>query len=280
MAYKTILVSLNEVARLPKLLEAATSLAKTCGAHVSGLYVIPAVQFYPSVGYEAMPQFFDGNQIHFRDNAKSVQDSFEKAMKAEGLSCDFQLVNGATANVSDEVIARGHAADVVLLSAANVDAPAGVEPDFVEQVVMAAGRPVLILPLKGEAKIDLSSIVLAWNDGREAARAAFDALPLLAKAKNVAVLRLDPQKERSLQGKIAGADVAESLARHKVKAEILNLPTAGGDPGEALLMCARDRNAGLIVMGAYGHSRLREFIFGGATIHVMANLDRPVLMSH
>lgn len=280
MAYKTILVSLNEVARLPQVLEAAKFLGKTFSAHVSGVYVIPSVQFYPSVGYEAMPQFFDGNQIYFKDNAKAVQDSFEKAMKAEGLSCDFQMVNGATANVSDEVIARGHAADLILLSSSNVDAPAGVEPDFVEQVVMAAGRPVLVLPLKGDAKVDLSNIVLAWNDGREAARAAFDALPLLAKAKNVCVVRLDPQKDRSLQGKIAGADVAESLARHKVKTEILNLPTAGSDPGESLIGCARDRGAGLIVMGAYGHSRLREFIFGGATIHVMANLDRPVLMSH
>ena len=156
MAYKTILVSLNEVARLPQVLEAAKFLGKTFSAHVSGVYVIPSVQFYPSVGYEAMPQFFDGNQIYFKDNAKAVQDSFEKAMKAEGLSCDFQMVNGATANVSDEVIARGHAADLILLSSSNVDAPAGVEPDFVEQVVMAAGRPVLVLPLKGDAKVDLS----------------------------------------------------------------------------------------------------------------------------
>jgi len=280
MAYKTILVSLNEVARLPQLLETARSLGKTFGAHISGLYVIPAVQFYPSVGYEAMPQFFDGNQIYFKDNAKAVQDSFEKAMKAEGLSCDFQLVNGATANVSDEVIARGHCADLLLLSTANVDAPAGVEPDFVEQVVMAAGRPVMILPLKGDSKLDLSSIVLAWNDGREAARAAFDALPILRLAKSVSIVRLDPQKAPELQGKIAGTDVAEALSRHKVKAEVLNLPTISGDPGQALLACAADRGAGLIVMGAYGHSRLREFIFGGATIHVMSNLDRPVLMSH
>lgn len=280
MAYKTILVSLNEVPRLPQLLEAARSLGKTFAAHVSGLYVIPAVQFYPSVGYEAMPQFFDGNQIYFRDNAKAVQEGFEKAMKAEGLTFDFQLVNAATANVSDEVIARGHSADLIVLSAANVDAPAGVEPDFVEQVVMAAGRPVMILPLKGEAKLDLSSVVLGWNDGREAARAVFDALPLLRQAKSVSVVRLDPQKSRDLDGKIAGVDVAESLSRHKVKAEILNLPTMSGDSGQALLTCAADRGAGLIVMGAYGHSRLREFIFGGATIHVMSNLDRPVLMSH
>ena len=280
MAYKTLLVSLNEVERLPQLLAATVTLAKTFGAHVSGLYVIPAVQFYPSVGYEAMPQFFDGNQIYFKDAAKGVADAFDKAMKAEGISCDFQMVNGASANVSDEVIVRAHAVDLVLLSAANVDAPAGVEPDFVEQVVLAAGRPVMILPLKGNATLDLNEVLVAWNDGREAARAAFDALPLLMTAGRVTVLRLDPQKDRALQGKLAGADIAEALARHKVKAEILNVPTTGEDPGKALINAAKDRGTGVIVMGAYGHSRLREFIFGGATQHVMANLDRPVLMSH
>lgn len=280
MAYKTLLVSLNEVARLPQLLSAAAVLAAKFEAHVSGLYVIPSVQFYPSVGYEAMPQFFDGNQIFFRDSAKLVAEKFAEAMKAAGLSSDFQMVNGATANVADEVIARAHSADLVLLSAADVDAPAGVEPDFVEQVVMAAGRPVLILPLKGEAQLDTSKVILAWNDGREASRAAFDAIPLLKTADTVTVVRLDPQKDRSLQGKIPCADIAETLARHKVKAEILSLPTVGEDPGKALLTCAGDRGAGLIVMGAYGHSRLREFIFGGATQHVMINLDRPVLMSH
>lgn len=280
MGYKTILVSLNEVARLPQLLEAAKQLGTTFGAFVSGFYVIPSVQFYPSVGYEAMPQFFDGNQIHFKDNAKQVQESFEKAMAAEGLSYDFQLVNGATANVSDEVIARGHSADLILLSAANVDAPAGVEPDFVEQVVMAAGRPVMILPLKGELKFDLSSVVIGWNRGREAARAAFDAMPLLQKAKSVSVVRLDPQRAPALEGKVVGINLAESLSRHKVKTEVVNIPSPSSDAGQSLLAIASERGAGLIVMGAYGHSRLREFIFGGATIHVMANLDRPVLMSH
>jgi nucleotide-binding universal stress UspA family protein len=280
MAYKTILVSLNEIPRVPQLLAAATKLARTYEAHVTGLYVIPAVQIYPSVGYEAIPQYFDGNQIYFKDHAKEVSDAFDKAMKAEALSGDVEVVNGASANVADEVVARGHSADLILVSATTQDAPAGVEPDFVEQTVINSGRPVIVLPVHGEAALDANQIIVAWNGGREATRAAFDSLPLLQTASKVFVTRIDPQKQRSLKNRVPGIDLAEMLARHGIKTEVSNLPTSGEDPGTALLTAAADWNAGLIVMGAYGHSRLREFIFGGTTRHMLAHMNRPVLMSH
>ena len=109
---------------------------------------------------------------------------------------------------------------------------------------------------------------------------SFDAIPILKAAKKVHIVRADPQKDPSLRGSIPGADLAETLARHGVKAETEGYPTDGQDAGQALLRRAADTGAGLIVMGAYGHSRLTEFIFGGATRHVLQRQDRPVLMSH
>jgi len=123
-------------------------------------------------------------------------------------------------------------------------------------------------------------VVLGWDGGREAARAAFDAMPILKQAKRVRVMRADPQKDPALRGAVAGADLAETLARHGVKAEAMGYPTDGMDAGQALLRCADDCGAGLIVMGAYAHSRLTEFIFGGATRFVLTRMNRPVLMSH
>jgi nucleotide-binding universal stress UspA family protein len=96
----------------------------------------------------------------------------------------------------------------------------------------------------------------------------------------VRIVRTDPQKDPALKGSIAGADLAETLARHGVKVEAAGIPTAGDDAGHALLRCADDNGCDLIVMGAYGHSRLREYIFGGATQYVLNHLTRPVLMSH
>ncbi len=280
MSYKTILVSLNEVARLPELTAAAAALARQTGAHISGLYVVPAVQVYPSVGFEAAPQVFEGNRSYFKDNAAKVKLGFEEVMRREGFSFDFHQIDAHTPVIADEVIAQGRSCDLVLLSATNPDEITGVERDFVEQVVMSAGRPVIVLPFKGDAVLSTGEIVIGWDGGREAARAAFDALPLLKAADKVHIVRVDPQKDPDLRGSVPGADLAEGLARHGVKAEAQGYPTNGMDEGQALMRCAEDCGAGLIVMGAYGHSRLAEFIFGGATRFVLTRMTKPVLMSH
>lgn len=280
LSYKTILVSLNELSRLPQLLAVATAAARSFGAHISGLYVVPAVQLYPSMGFEAVPQVFDGNQIYFKDNQEEVRAAFEDTMKKEGLKFDLHVVQGATSSIADEVVAQGRSADLIIVSSTSPDETTGVESDFVEQTVMAAGRPVLVLPFKGDTKLNLNDVVLGWNGERESARAAFDALPFLKAAKKVRIIRTDPQKDPTLKGAVAGADLAETLARHGVKAEATSLATANDDAGHALLRCADDNGCDLIVMGAYGHSRLREYIFGGATQYVLDHLNRPVLMSH
>lgn len=280
MSYKTILVSLNEVGRLSELVAAAVTLARETGAHVSGLYVVPAVQVYPSVGFEAAPQVFEGNRSFFKDNGARVKQAFEEAMRREGLSFDFHQVDAHTPVIADEVVVSGRVADLVIVSTTNPEEITGVERDFVEQTVMALGRPVIVLPYKGKATVSLNEVIIGWDGGREAARATFDALPLLKKAGKVRVVRIDPQKDPSLRGSVAGADLAEALARHGVKAEAQGYPTDGQDEGQALMRCAEDSGAGLIVMGAYGHSRLAEFIFGGATRFVLNRLVCPVLMSH
>jgi nucleotide-binding universal stress UspA family protein len=280
MSYRTILVCLNEIGRLSETIAAAVQLARDTGAHVSGLYVVPAVQVYPSVGFEAAPQVFEGNRSFFKDNAPRVKQAFEEAMRREVLTHDFHQIDATTPLIADEVVAAGRVADLVVLSTTNPDEITGVERDFVEQVVMSVGRPVIVLPHKGSAELSLNEIVIGWDGGREAARATFDALPLLKKAGKVRVVRIDPQKDPSLRGSVAGADLAEALARHGVKAEAQGYPTDGLDEGQALMRCAEDAGAGLIVMGAYGHSRLAEFIFGGATRFVLTRMARPVLMSH
>lgn len=280
MTYKTILVSLNEVGRLPQVIGAAGTLGRILGAHVSGLYVIPAIQVYPSVGFEAAPQVFEGNRTYFKDNAAKVRAAFEEAMKREDVSFDFHQVDARTPLIADDTIVIGRSADVIVVSATSPDEITGVERDFVEQVIMSAGRPVIVLPATGEVKLTLEEVVLGWDGGREAARAAFDALPLLKAAKKVRVVRVDPQKDPALRGAVPGADLAAALARHGVKAETQGFPTDGYDAGQALLRCADDFGAGLIVMGAYGHSRLTEFIFGGATRFVLSRLNRPVMLSH
>ena len=285
MTYRTILLSLNEVARLPQLLEAAVAVAqsqasKSAPVHISGLYVIPAAQIYPSIGFEAIPQTFDGTQAFFREHQKKIMASFNETMAREGLTYDFQAVESKLPVISDEVVAHARAADLVIVSATDASAPTGVEQDFVEQVVMGAGRPVLVLPHQGAGLAAIKDVVVGWDGGREAARACFDALPLLKKAASVRIVSVDPQKKPENRKSVPGADIAEALARQGVKAVAESYPTEGLDPGQALLRNASDAGSSLVVMGAYGHSRLSEMIFGGATKFVLSRHGLPVLMSH
>ncbi|MEP6827798.1 MAG: universal stress protein, partial [Aestuariivirga sp.] len=119
-------------------------------------------------------------------------------------------------------------------------------------------------------------VMLGWNDSRESSRAAFDALPFMQRAKRTKIVTVDAAPS----GTIEGANIAETLDRDGVKCDVVNVASAGMRTGETLLRAANDHGAGLLVMGAYGHTRFTEWVMGGATRYVLRHLDRPVLMSH
>jgi nucleotide-binding universal stress UspA family protein len=276
MAYKTILVCLNEIDRLPQLISVARDLGTKFSAHITGVYVIPGVELVATSAYTAGASFYDGNRVYFQNNLSKVKTAFEKAMKQDGLSFGFQEVDSALPQISSEVVNAGRTADLIVVSATNRDAFSGVEQDFVERLVIAAGRPVLILPSQGEKWPKMEDVIIGWDDSREAARSTFDALPFLLSARRTHIVTIDAAS----RGTVPGAAIAESLDRHGVKGETMNVSADGMAISEALMRTARDQGAGLIVLGAYGHNRFAEFILGGATRYMVRNLNLPVLMSH
>lgn len=273
---RSILVSLNDVKQLPTILAATRYLAGRFSAQVKGLYVIPAAQVYPMMGYDAVPVAFDGNQQFFQKHLPKIKADFEAAMKADGIEFSFQQVDGSSSQIAMEVAAQARAHDIAMISAPQSGNGSGFEDDFAERVVMLAGRPILVLPRNAETKFDFTEIMVGWDGGREAARATFDALALLRTARRVRLVEIDVAP----RGVEPAAEIAESLAHHGVKTEITHVMSDGMNAGETLLRAAKDHGAGLLVMGAYGHGRFTEFIFGGATRHVFRNLTVPVLMSH
>jgi nucleotide-binding universal stress UspA family protein len=280
MSYKTVLVALNEINRLDALNAAASRIAKLNSAFVRGLYTIPAAQIYPSTGFEAVPQMFEGHQTFFKNNQAKVTSAFEAAMKQAKLDEEFISIEGRSPLISDEIISHGKSADIILASATDPSEVSGVELDCIERVLVGAGRPLLVLPRSNEHVLNLDRIVIGWNGGREAARAVFDALPLLQAAKSVDVMCVDSKNEERVTPEQPGRRIVATLERHKVKAHAKTMESGGESAGKALLKHAKEIDAGLIVMGAYGHSRLREFVFGGATRHVLDDMTSPVLMSH
>jgi len=276
MAYKTILLCLNEIERLPQLIAAARQLGVKFNAHISGLYVIPGVQVFPTDGYGAAPAVFDATRTYFKNQLPKVQTEFEAAMKADNITFDLRVVDSSNPIIAPDVVDNCRNVDLVVISATNREQGDNVESDFVEQIVLSAGRPVIVLPFKGKTEIKFDDVMLSWNNSRESARAAFDALPFLQRAKRTKITIVDA----SQRGTMEGANIAETLDRDGVKCDIINVVSTGTNVGETLLRAASDHGSGMLILGAYGHTRLSEWVFGGATRHVLHNLDRPVLMSH
>jgi nucleotide-binding universal stress UspA family protein len=280
MGYKTIAVSLNEVERAQVLLEICVELASQYDAHIIGVYIVPAPAVYPAVGPYSAPEVIDILTQYFEEHSANVKSMFEAAMGHSGLSFQWLKVKAITPAVSTSVSEIGRIADLMVVSEVDREADTGVELDFVANVVMGVGRPVLVFPRKNDAVLKIDQIVCGYNGSREAARAIHDALPILKKASDVRLVWVDPSRDLEIAGALPGADLAETLGRHGVKVTAEAMPTSDLDVAEALLTRARDLNAGLIVMGAYGHSRLREYVLGGATRRTLSIMSVPLLMSH
>lgn len=279
MTYKTILISLNDLQRNPVLLESATRLARDMDAHVRGLYVIPAVEIYASGTFE--PVIFEGNRQLFTDAEQSVRLAFDSARENSGVRGDFISIDSASPDITDHVINYARLSDVTIINQPFAESALSVvDRSFVERVLLSTGRPTLVLPRTGGTNLAADLAVVGWNGTREAARAAFDSVPLLKETKKVEIVWVDPEIKRSSSGSLPGDELAIALARHGINAELRPVSTGGAEAGEALLTAVADSGAELLVMGAYGHSRIAELILGGATKSVLKDMKCPVLFSH
>lgn len=279
MTEKTILVCLNDVERTDQMLSVLKGLSGKMPVHYIGLYVIPAIQVYPSAGMQLSSQVYDGFQKFYRDHAADVKAKFEKLLSTEGLRGEWRQVQSASTVIAETVIEEGKMADLVIVPQSRSDGESSIEAEFTEEVVMGCGRPVLIIPSYGNFEDFGKSVLVAWNGTRESSRAVFDSMPFLKGADKVDVSWLNPDKEE--EGiDLPGAEIATVLARHDIKVLVEAIPTGGLAAGEALLSHASDIGADMLVMGAYGHSRMREFVFGGATRTILESMTVPVLMSH
>jgi nucleotide-binding universal stress UspA family protein len=151
---------------------------------------------------------------------------------------------------------------------------------LLEGVLFGSGRPVILVPPKWTSAAIADTVLVAWNAGREAARALADALPMMKSGARVIVTTVDAKPSYEGHGDLPGADIAAHLARHDLEVELRNVPSGGRPASTALFEVGLAEKADLIVMGGYGRSRMSEFVFGGVTRDMMLNADIPVLMSH
>src|SRR5262245_31302862 len=280
MSYKTVLVHCNDKRRIEVLLAPAVSLADRFRSHLIGLSVVPPVVIVPAQAALGPPVIVDAHCELYRAENPGMQAAFEAATRGRGFVAEWRDDDAGNVGVADCVLPYAHAADLVVASQTDREWPGSGRLDIADQLAMESGRPVLIVPNADVHSRTGERVLVAWNGRQEAARAVFDALPLLRSAKAVKVVWVNPQSERERAQDIPAADICTGLARHGVRCEATEQIAPRGDVGETLMACAREMGADLLVMGCYGHTRLREFVFGGASRHVLTHMLIPVLMSH
>jgi nucleotide-binding universal stress UspA family protein len=278
MNWKTILVHLDDEPRCAERVALAAQLAVQHGAHLVGASPTgwPDVPIAVNGVLPDMATAVALSAAELRAIAEERATVFERqARAAEVASFASRVVEGEPLDVTARL---GRSADLVVVGQTDLDADIpGIARDFPQQVALATGGPVLVVPYAGRFAGIGRDVLVAWKDVREAARAVRDALPLLAKARRVILLELVPPETSA--DTAALAELQEHLARHGIAADARREATAI-DTGNALLSRAADLGADSIVMGAYGHTRLREWVLGGMTKHLLEHMTVPTLMTH
>jgi nucleotide-binding universal stress UspA family protein len=276
MGLKDLLVYVDGDPGCDSRVDVAASLAVTHEAHLTGLHAMGWPSFPGYVGLELPSTFLDEQRRLLGERAHQAEVRFRERAGRHGIRAEWRVDEG---DLVGTVKLHARYADLTVVGQGLdlKDAP-GELMFLPEELVLGVGRPVLVVPRYGTFERLGKRVLIAWNGSREATRAVQDALPILERATKVTVLSVDPEGES--QPRIPSADIALHLARHGIAAEAASTSSVDIGVGNALLSRAADLGADLIVMGAYGHSRMREMVLGGATRHLLQHMTVPVLMSH
>lgn len=278
MTYKTILVQCDDSKSVASRLDAAADLAQRFHAHLVGLHARPPFQ-PPAFVESGMDLLLSDYEDSVKAGEATAAAAFAKAVKGKEFTNEWRAVDG----LADSVLI-GHAlyADLAIVGQSDPDAATDLPTpsDLPETVALSSGRATLVMPHIGAQKAPGNIVMLCWNASRESARAASEALPILKAATQVIVLVVDEKTSDSGDGAQPGTDVVTWLSRHGIKATVQRDVTADADVGSVILSRAADRDVDLIVMGIYGHSRLREMVLGGASRTLLSSMTVPVLMAH
>ena len=282
MAFKDLLLQLSSYPeRTPQEpIEQAVRLAELLGARMSALTFeidihVPSNPL--AVAVLDVPAMIAAEESKSASNAKNLVNAFSAAAEKQGVAAEHFIEQCAPAQVPDVVVEYARLRDLTIIP---VGEPAVFQQPIAETVIFGSGRPVLILPDDRQKfkPISLDTLGIAWDFSGPAARAIADALPLLQRAQSIRVVTVT--NEKTIEARRRGSDLARHLAVHGVEVILEEEDAAGRAVGEVLDAYCRERELNLLVMGAYGHSRAREFILGGATRSILRTPPLPVLLSH
>jgi nucleotide-binding universal stress UspA family protein len=273
---KDVVVNLSSQGPRDFAAEYATSIAAMFGAHITGVSFVyePVI---PDGMLGGVP--VDLIELQRQENSKAANDAisrFDAAAKKAGLSAETRLLDATFGGAATSFAQISRRFDLVVVGQAQRER--GPADDLViEGALFESGRPLVVVPYIQTRGITLERVLACWDGSRTAARAIGDAMPLLERAKAVEVVIVAEERKSE---EMTGANMNAHLVRHGVAASVKRIAKGDIAIQDALLSYAADSGADFMVMGGYGHSRLREFILGGVTRGILASMTLPVLMSH
>ena len=275
--FKDIIAYLNVSKGSEAIADFAVSIASKLEAHITGIAMVFVLNTPgASMGYLPLEKI-EPQQREYEAAAKTARDRFAAATARAGVASAPQLLHTSFANAARLFGRIARRFDLAIVGQVKPDGNA-VEAMISESTLFESGRPVIIVPYIRKAPLKLDRIMVCWDGSRSAARAIADAMPFLKQAKNVEVVIVT--NERGKRDEIEGADIGQHLARHELKVEVTRITRGDLDVADALLSHSADAGADFMVMGGYGHSRLREFVLGGVTRTILRTMTLPTLMSH
>jgi nucleotide-binding universal stress UspA family protein len=279
MAIKDVLLTLTSYPEPTpvSVIEDAVSFASSLGAHIAAIACEARVEIPGTFLSSSLVDVAGITASEARKSLKNAQDlltSFESAAEKAGLLHEKILERCVTYKVSDTFVEYSRLRDLTIISV-----PDSYNQWYAEAVIFGSGKPALVLPERHRTNwFELKTVVVAWDFSRTAARAIADAMPVLEKAQQVRVVTVF--NEKALGARNSAEEVAKNISRHGVYVTLDEVGAAARTIGEVLESHAASCGADVLVMGAYGHSRLREFILGGATRSLLASPPLPILFSH
>jgi len=274
---KDLVVNLTVGADRDPAAQFAISIAAMFQAHIAGIAFSYDPVITPTVMDGLSAAWVDTQRTENRAAAQEAVDRFEAASKREGLSAEHRIIEaslGGAANLFGRIARRFD------LSVIGQIDPERMIPDdlLIESALFESGRPLVLVPYIQKSGLKLDRILVCWDGSRNAARAIADAMPFLKRGKAIEIVLVASGGGKT--DELPGVDLGEHLARHDLNVEVKRLVAANVDVSNVILSYAADCAADFIVMGGYGHSRLREFVLGGATRGILESMTVPVLMAH
>jgi len=255
---------------------AAAAIAQRTGAHVNGVALtFEALMPIYTVAAPIPTELLVAAHDQSLSDAELARREFEGIAKRMGVSASSRVAETIAGDGLLGVVGTCVLTDLAVVGQTDPDRREPMRDVLIESLLFHARLPLMLIPHAGLRDFQPDRAVIGWNGSATAARAIRAALPLLALAKSVTVVVVDEDRPR-----LPGAEVAAYLARHNISAHLREIENPVTGAGQALLNFAAEENADWLVMGAYGHSRMREFLLGGVTRHVIGDATLPVLMAH